>query len=342
MTSSDVAGGRSPEDVLVAAAGFRLAAAIRAAAALHVGEALADGGATAAEVAARTGADAASTAVLLRALASEGVIAEHEAGTFALGTGGAALLPASRGGFRELIVGWATHPAVYRGLEKLDAGIAAGRPAFEVVHDAGFFAWLAAHPDEEDLYQRAVGGHEPEEFDDVMDDVDFGVYGTVADIGGGGAGFLEAIVRRWPHVRGILVDLPTVAATASARLIAAGLSESISTLAADCRVDPLPAADCYGFSTVLRYFPDDVALRVLENVAAAAAVGADVLLVEMPQPDGVAVAPGAMKSLVEHALSGGRDRTVAELDALLDAAGFDTYDRHVVMDPYWVVRARRR
>src|SRR5207302_8322548 len=62
--------------------------------------------------------------LLLRALASEGVIDEPEPDRFALGEGGSALLPAAAGGFRELILGWAAHP---RGLP--GAGAAGGGPA---------------------------------------------------------------------------------------------------------------------------------------------------------------------------------------------------------------------
>jgi SAM-dependent methyltransferase len=329
-------------EVLVAAGAVRLAAAIRAAAALDIGTTLEPGPLPAGEVAHRLASDEIATTLLLRALASEGVLAEPSPGVFGLGTGGQALLPSARGGLREVILGWAVHPAVYRALERMDEGVRSGRAAFEHVHHTDFFGWLAAHPDEEALYQAAVGGHQRDEFEGYVDMVDLGDRAVIVDVGGGGGGFLEALLARWPHLRAELVELPTVAAAAHARLAAAGLDDRISVTAADCRTDPLPRADCYLFSTVIRYFADDVAVQVLENVRRSATDGALVVLSEMPIADGVARAPGAMKSLIEHALTGGRDRRIDEFAALFDSAGFDLLDARVVHDPLWVIVGGRR
>ncbi|HET7487381.1 MAG TPA: methyltransferase [Acidimicrobiales bacterium] len=326
---------REPGDVLLAAASFRLAAAIRAAVSLGVGEALEGRPRPAGEVAAAVGAGEAGTALLLRALAAEGVLEEDEAGRFSLGPAGSALLPAARGGYKELILGWAGLPAVYRALDRLDEGVRSGRPAFELAHGQEFFGWLAAHPDDEARYHEAVGGWTREEFEGYVDLVDLSDRTVVADIGGGGGGFLRALLARWPHLRGIVVELPSVAQ----RLDTAGPGDRISVHVADCRTDPLPAADCFLFSTVLRYFPDDVAAGVLASVRRASE-HAVVVLYEMPPPPGPARAPSAMKSLVEFALTGGRDRTVAELRALFNGAGFDAVEAREARDPFWVVVAR--
>lgn len=333
-------GGRDPTDVLLASGSFRLAAAIRAAAALDVGGALEHGPLDAGRVGLAVGADELGTALLLRALAADGVLDEPAPGVFALGSGGRALLPAAAGGFRELILGWAGLPALYRALERLDVSVRTGRPAFDAVHGADFFGWLGAHPDEEALYQEAVGGWTVEEFEGYVDLLDLADRTVVADVGGGGGGFLQALLARWPHLGGVLVELPSVAPAAGERLAATGLGDRVSVHVADCRVDPLPAADCYLFSTVLRYFPDDVAVAVLGNVRRNAAPGALVVAWEMPVPDGAARAPSAMKSLVEFALTGGRDRSVEEFRPLFAAAGFELVDARVARDPHWVLVAR--
>src|SRR3954447_20282125 len=89
--------GKTPTEVLVAAGGMRLSAAIRAAAALDVGTVLGDGPVPAFDVAKQLGADELGTTLLLRALASEGVLGEPSRDVFELGTGGGALLPSARG-----------------------------------------------------------------------------------------------------------------------------------------------------------------------------------------------------------------------------------------------------
>jgi C-methyltransferase len=332
--------GRTPSEVVVAAGAFRLAAAIRAAAALGLGEALDDKPRSPEAIAAAVAADLGSLTGLLRALASEGVIDEPEPDRFTLGEGGPALRPAAAGGFRELILGWAGHPGVYRALERLDEGVRTGRPSFELVHGSGFFDHLADHPEEERLYQVAVGGEDPEEFAPYLDVVDLDGCAVVVDVGGGGGGFVRALLDRWPQVRAVVAELPSVADHTRRRIAETDHTARIDVVAADARVGPLPSGDCYLFSTVLRYFPDDVAVAVLGHVVAAATPGASVVLVEMPIADGAARAPAAMKSLVEQALTGGRDRTVPELEALLQRAGFGDVDAVLVTDPFWIIRGR--
>jgi O-methyltransferase domain len=329
-------------DVQKLATGFRLSRAIHAAADLGLAAALHDGPLDVGTLARRVDADPFALLLLLRALASEGIFDEAEDGTFAVNDAALALLPVAQGGGAELILGWSGHPAVYRALERLSDGVRQGRPAFEVVHESGFFDWLGTHPPELASYLTAVGGEEPEEFVDFMDVVDLSNCTLLGDIGGGGGGLLRAAIQRWPHLRGMLIELPAVAPKAHDLIAAAGLQDQITVATADIRHSIPSGPDCYLMSTVLRYFDDtaaaDVLLRVRE--ALATATGPRYLvLIEMPIPEGAAQAPSAMKSLIEYALSGGQDRTLAALTVLLEQAGFTNVTSHVWDEPYWVIRA---
>ena len=240
---------------------------------------------------------------------------------------------------RELIVGWAGHPAVYRGMERLADGVRDGRPSFELVHGTGFFDWLGTHDDEQRSYQTAVGGEDLAEFVPMLDVVDLSTASVVADVGGGGGGLLCAAVERWPHLQGILVELPPVAAVTEQRLHTAGYDGRIRCVPANC-LESVPAgADVYVMTTVLRYFDDTDAAVVLGNVRDALTVATSprrIVLSEMPVDEGAATSPGAMKSLVEFALSGGHDRTRTELELLLKAAGFTDVRHRPWSGPYVV------
>ena len=52
----------------------------------------------------------------------------------------------------------------------------------------------------------------------------------MADIGGGNGSLLGAVLRRYPHLKGILFDLGQVAGRAHAAMRALGLEERCSTL----------------------------------------------------------------------------------------------------------------
>jgi len=325
----------TPEDVLLLAASHRVARAVVAAAEIDLAAALASGPRDVAALADVLQCDVRGLRLLMRALASEGVFEQVDGSdTFALNEAARALLPAEHGGMRELILGWAGHPAVYRGMERLADGVRRGRPAFELAHGTGFFDWLGGHDDEMRSYQTAVGGEDPEEFVPMLDVVDLSAASVVADIGGGSGGLLRAAVDRWPHLRGMLIELPPVAAATERRMKEAGYDDRIDCVAASC-LEQVPAgADVYVMTTVLRYFNDADAAVVLDNVGTALASASGqrrIIVSEMPIDEGAAQSPGAMKSLVEYALSGGQDRTRAELQRLLTGAGFV----HVRFRPWW-------
>jgi len=325
------------DDVARMSVAYRLSRALAAAAELRVPGALQQGPRAVADIAADLQVDPRGLRLLLRALASEGVFDETSPGVFGLNDGGRALLPSDQGGYAELLSGWWGHPGVYRGLERLADGVRTGRPAFEINHGMPFFEWLQTHDDELAPYLHAVGGEQPEEFVGMLDLVDLSTATVVADVGGGGGGLLRAARQRWPHLAGMLIDLPAII-----ERVGPGLrEEGITCVAADAVREVPSGADVYVMTTVLRYFDDTDAAVVLQHVRAALTEATGqrrIVLSEMPVEE-VAQSPSAVKSLVEFALSGGQDRTRAELEGLLTAAGFTDVQFRPWLGPYVAIEA---
>jgi len=96
-----------------AAGAYRLSQAIYAMADLGVADLLLSGPKDASELASAMGASEPHLRRLLRALASESVLAEGPDGRFSLGEVGG--LMASGGGLREMVLGWSTLPAGWAG-----------------------------------------------------------------------------------------------------------------------------------------------------------------------------------------------------------------------------------
>lgn len=332
----------APVDVVQAAIAFRLSRAIAAAAELDLATHLSAGPLLVEELASRIPADVRGLRLLIRALVSEGVFDMPSHDTVALNDAARVLLPSADGGQRELFLGWYTHTGLYLGLAELGEGIRRGRPAFEIGQGVGFFDWLGANPREMSRYQDAVGGADPEEFAGMLDLLDLSPHRVIADIGGGSGGLLRAAVDRWPHLRGLLIELPDVATATSALLRDAGYGDRIDCVAADCTKEVPVGADIYVMTTVLRYFGDEQARQVLSHTFTAlthAAVRKQLILVEMPALEGPPESPAAIKSLLEYALTGGEDRSNEQLRHLLADAGFaDVRHRHWD-GPYWITTA---
>jgi len=329
-------------DLVGAAIAYRLSRAVAAAAELDLASAVRDGPTPVAELAVRLNADVRGLRLLVRALVSEGVFSMPRQDVVTLNDAARPLLPRADGGQRELFLGWYTHPALYLGLAELAEGIRLGRPAFEVSQGVGFFDWLRAHPTEQERYQAAVGGEDPNEFMGMLDLLDLSAHRVIADVGGGGGGLLRAAIERWPHLRGMLIDLRDVAEATALKLRQAGCADQIDCYAADC-VDTVPAgADVYVMTTVLRYFPDHQARLVLANVHGALSQAAPpraLVLSEMPADDGTPQSPAAIKSLLEYALTGGEDRSNDELRGLLEQTGFTNVQHQHWEGPYWITTA---
>lgn len=150
------------------------------------------------------------------------------------------------------------------------------------------------------------------------------------DVGGGEGAFLEAALRATPSLRGIVFDLPAVAARAAARLEAAGLGPRARAVGGSFRGDALPeGADVVSLVRVLYDHEDDVVAALLGRVFAALPPGGRLILSE-PMAGGARPTRSgdAYFGFYTLAMSTGRPRTAEEHVALLQAAGFTGVTRH--------------
>ncbi|WP_127509326.1 methyltransferase [Actinoplanes solisilvae] len=143
---------------------------------------------------------------------------------------------------------------------------------------------------------------------------------TVADLGGGDGGLLTEMLAGEPDRRGILLELPDVAAKAEQALRSEGLADRIEVIRGDF-FEAVPAADIYLMSVVLCGWNDSEAGRILSNIAATAHDGARLVLKEILVPDGL---PHSTKVTddVKLALTGGHQRSEDEWHTLLARHGF--------------------
>ena len=121
-----------------------------------------------------------------------------------------------------------------------------GQPAYQKVFGRPFWEDLAAHPNIAADFDALMGpaGHGMPDFDIELAG-GWDAIRTMVDVGGGTGAMLASLLRRHPHVNGILVDLPGTIARAGDLLTDTGVAERI-TLQGQSFFDPLPAgADLY-------------------------------------------------------------------------------------------------
>lgn len=181
--------------------------------------------------------------------------------------------------------------------------------------------------------------------EDVLAAYDFARHAHLMDIGGGEGAFLAAVAERHAALQLTLFDLPAVAARASARFEAAGLSARAAAVGGDFFADALPhGADLVSVVRVLHDHDDDAVTVLLRAAHKALAPGGTLLIAEpLAGTKGAEAAGDGYFGMYFAAMGSGRARTFEALEMLLRNSGFSQARLHHTRQPLLVrvVTARR-
>jgi len=269
---------------------------------------------------------------VLRLLAAHGVFERTPAGY--RHTAASAVLrddhPTSMGAFAQMM----GLPLVWGSLAELEGTVRTGRPGAETVDPRGIWGYLQDRPAEAAVFGRAMTAKAGADVAAVLAAYDFTGFETVADVGGGRGHLLHAVLETAPGAAGILFDLPEV-------VDALALPHPRMTPAAgDFFVDALPAADAYVLMDVLHDWADDQCGAILSAVRRAASPGATLLVIEGVLPADRPDRRASTLDVVMLSVTGGRQRTAAELDDLFARAGFAPGRVVPTAGPISIVEAR--
>ena len=191
-----------------------------------------------------------------------------------------------------------------------------GRPGLEVLEPKGMWSYLQDRPAEADVFSRAMTAKAGADVAAVLAAYDFRRFETVADVGGGRGHLLRAVLDAVPDAAGILFELPEVVDALDVQ------DARLTAVAGDFFVDALPAADAYVLMDVLHDWADDECVAILSAIRRAARAGATVLVIENVLGEDRPDPRAGTLDVVMLAVTGGRERSPAELGALFERAGF--------------------
>ncbi|MGI8435208.1 MAG: methyltransferase [Nocardioidaceae bacterium] len=278
------------------------------------------------ELATRTSSDPATLTRLLRVLVDLGLLSLGDEGRYAATSRGEVLRIGHPSGVRNLALMQTEIISNLSVWQHLADAVRHGDAVFENLHGVTLWAWLAANPEKEAVFDASMARRAALQVEAVRAAQALSGAALVVDVGGGQGAMLAGLLEHDPPLHGIVADRPEVAAAATARLAAAGLGERAWGEPADFFVMVPTGGDFYVLSNVLHDWNDAEAASILRVVHAAMSTEAHLLVVE-----NVLDAPGRTPSqerdvhLVDlHMLLmfGAQERTKAEYDALLVAAGF--------------------
>jgi 2,7-dihydroxy-5-methyl-1-naphthoate 7-O-methyltransferase len=287
--------------------------AIRVAATLGLVEHAGPAGATAEQLAARTGTVAPALECLLDHLVAVGVF-DRDAGSgrYRPTDLGAQMGEDAPEGVRPLLDITSAGGRAELGFVDLLTTMTTGTPGYVQRYGRDFWADLDREPRLRRTFDAQMNWRFRGQAAQIAERLDWSRFPEVLDVGGGDGTLLAAILAAHPDVRGRVLDLPPTAAAAADRFARAGLDDRAGALPASF-FDPLPAgADAYVLSDILHDWNDDRAREILAGCRAAAAPDATVVVVEPVRGQGAGTA------IDLHLLMcfGGRERTVDQLAAM--------------------------
>ena len=207
-------------------------------------------------------------------------------------------------------------PFAWGALTALGHSVRTGRPSVETLEPRGLWAYLGEHPDEAEVFGRAMTAKAASEVAAVLDAYDFGRFATIADIGGGRGHLLSAVLDAAPAAEGTLFDLPEVASTLELR------HPRMTVQGGDFFAERLPSADAYLLMEILHDWADEECVEILRAVRRAAHDGSTLLVIEGVLAEHDSDPRPRTLDLVMLTITGGRERTAGELRALFERSGF--------------------
>lgn len=292
---------------------------------LGVFDALASGPKNAASVAGEIGVDAGMLYRLMRALGSLGLLHEGRSKSFSLTPAGEVLRRDHPHSLRAMTL-LEEGPEHYAAWKHLPVLIKEGaQNGFAREFGEGAFEYAARNPSYGAVFNQAMSSYSG--MDNMLvlqalETYDFSRISHLCDVAGGHGYALCSLLAKYRHLKGTVLELPSV--IANAELLWApkiGVADRCTYVGGDM-FKAVPSADAYMVKRILHDWNEAECLQILSTMHRAAPKGARVLIVEqvVPGPD----VPHFSKLFDIHMLvwGSGVERTVEEYAALLERSGW--------------------
>jgi hypothetical protein len=325
MSSSSSAPPPQPSDLVMQFAfGYVASACMYVVAELGIADLLEEGPQTAGQLAQTTGVRPDFLYRVLRTAAGLGVFEEKGNGAFVLTPLSQELRSAQPGSLRDM-VRFATDPWHYRMYAHAMEVMKTGRTATEVALGVDCFDALAQDPAEQARFNAAMTSFSARVMPAVLEAYDFSGIRLLVDVAGGHGFVLTSILRKYPQMKGKVMDMAHVVEGANVRIREMGLSDRAEGVAGNF-FDSVPTGgDAYIMKHIIHDWDDARALTILRNIRKALSGVKDgkVILLEAVVPSGNAPHPAKMLDIEMMMLPGGLERTEEEYRELFRKAGFD-------------------
>jgi O-methyltransferase domain/Dimerisation domain len=254
---------------------------------------------------------------LLRALSSVGIFVETDDRAFGLTPLARCLLSESmRPMARMFLSGW--HDKAWNGL---DYTVRTGKPGFDHTFGKPAFEWMEENPEERAILDQGQGWKAIRFAEAVIETYDFSDFDSICDVGGGQGAFLIQLLTNYPHIKGVVADLPGAAISAEKAIIKADLNDRCKAIAYDFLKEAPPACNAYFLVNVLHDWEDEICCRILKNISRSMNADSRLLVLEYLLETGPGFSVAKLLDIEVLVMGAGRERSIGEYTTLLGSVG---------------------
>ncbi|MFG1930630.1 methyltransferase [Mycobacterium sp. NPDC048908] len=299
--------------------GFAVSQIVRTAIELNLADHLAAGPLSAQEIAAREGSAPATTLRLMRACAAFGLATIDDAGRFH----GTSLLDTLRTDAPRSLRAMAlavTNDAHWLPWIRFGASVRTGHSQAHNALGMGFFDYLEQNPSLAQEFSAGMSSGTSVWATALAQLLDTTDVRRAVDVGGANGTLLTLLQQANPALHGVLFDRPNIAQEAKAHIAQNGFAERTEVIGGDF-FEAVPAGDLYLLKFILHDWDDEECVKILRSCRKAMEPGGRVAIFELVVGDDGEDRLGVLMDLNMLAVVNGRERSLAEFDALLQRAG---------------------
>jgi O-methyltransferase domain/Dimerisation domain len=262
---------------------------------------------------------------LLRALASIGLLRETGGREFTLSAAGA-LLRADHPQSMKAMTRLEEGPQHYALWKHLPAMVRDGKQnAFMREFGRMAFDHAKVDRDYDERFKQAMSSYSALQANlvlEVMRGLDLSAVRTFCDVAGGHGYLMAALLRAYPHISGIVLDLPEVVGDQAALMASDfGVEDRCRYVGGDMFKD-VPRAEAYVLKMIVHDWNDAECIDILSCIRRSAPQGARAFVAEHVVPGHDEPHFGKLFDIHMMCWGTGRERTEAEYIRLLEGAGW--------------------
>jgi len=254
----------------------------------------------------------------MRATASVGVLSEGPDGKFSETAMSAVLRSNASPSLRGLaIMGGREWHA--RGWSRLEYCARTGEQTLDQIYGMPVFEYFKKYPEEAQIFNEAMTGLSTIDSPAVADAYNFDGIRSIVDVGGGHGLLLATIMKKNPHLRGTLYDMPHVVDLATNGPLHPMMDRC--TIESGDMFSSVPTgADVYIMKHIIHDWPDDMCVKILKACRKSVNSDGKLLVVDNVIQPGNDFSPGKFLDLEMLIFPGGCERSEKQFRDLFAAA----------------------